>query len=62
MSDTDRLDELQGNVSDVSETSREITDSLDCAESCETMSDYADSINEAILAAQTLLRELKTLR
>jgi len=62
MSDTGRLDELQGNVSDVIEASREITDSLDCAESCETMSDYAENINEAITAAQTLLRELKKLR
>ena len=54
------VEDLQAEIE--TETAREIADHLDCAESCETIEDFQDNIQNAIDAAKTLIYELKKLQ
>ena len=55
---TQTLEELQ---EDLNEIENDISDHLQCAESCETLDDFRANLQEAIDAALTLVNVLKIL-
>lgn len=58
----DNLDERMGEISDLVSAAEGIVDSLRTAETVEKASDFDANLDEAIAAAEALLRELKAVR
>jgi len=59
MIDSEKFDELQAELSDLS--TRSLADSISDAASCETQADFIVNLNDAIDAAKELLKELKSI-
>ena len=57
---SEQLEDLQAEID--ADIAHQISDHLDCAESCETLDDFTDNVQNAIDAASTLIHELKTLQ
>lgn len=59
MIDSEKFDELQAELSDLS--TRNLEASISDAASCETQADFITNLDDAIDAAEELLRELKSI-
>mgnify|MGYP003628171951 CR=1 FL=1 len=57
---SEKLEELQAEIN--SETCLDITAHLDCAETCETLEDFRDNIQNAINDTGSLLSDLYAMR
>ena len=58
----DNLEDRQGDIDDIKKLAQEVLDSLDCAEGCETATDFDANIEAVLESMKEITAALKELR